>query len=341
MKALQIDEWGGDLNLVDIDRPEPSRGEALLKVGACGVGLTVCNIINGVLGEGPGNLPRVPGHEVCGEVVEVNGSSEVFEVGDRAIVYFYLMCGECRFCSMGRHPLCENFGGFVGLDIDGGYAEYVKVPIRNLIPVPGSISDVEATAVPDAIATPFHVSKRAGIGPTDTVMVLGAGGGVGIHMVQMAKLYGATVIGVDLFDEKLEKVSEVGADYVINNSDCSIVDGVGEIVGGGVDVVIDFVGVEDLLEESVEVLGKQGRLVNLTTFDSEVGATTAKYVLDEIDIKGSRYTSKAEVMDSVELVDSGKIEPVITEERGIDGVQELHDALVEEKSLIGRGVLTF
>lgn len=342
MEAIQITEWGGDLKQVSVDKPEPRQGEALLKVKACGVGLTVCNIINGVLGEDPKNLPRTPGHEICGEIVEIKGNDEIFEVGDRFITYFYLICGKCRFCSAGRHPLCENFKGFIGLDIDGGYAEYVKVPIRNLIPIPDDISDTAATAIPDAIATPYNVSRKAEINPDDTVMVLGAGGGVGIHMVQMAKLHGATVIGVDLFEEKLEKVREVGGDYTINNSNRSIVEEAEKVTGEkGVDTVIDFVGDEKLLKDGLRTLGKQGKLVNLTTFDTEIGTTTARYVLDEITITGSRYASKAEVINSVELVRSQKIEPVITEERGINNVQELHKALTEEKSMIGRGVLTF
>src|SRR5438876_6709310 len=215
MKAMVLHEKGGTLGHEEVPQPQTGPGEELVRVRACGAGLTVVHIKQGRLGNMV--LPRIIGHEIAGEVVEVGEGVTTVHRGDKVIVYFYLTCGYCRWCGSGREDLCANFRGFVGVHIDGGFAEYVRLPARNLVHIPPELDYTEAAIVADAVSTPLHaLRERVQLRPPETVMVIGAGGGVGIHAVQMAKVLGARVIGVDVSDEKLALVRSMGADEVIN-----------------------------------------------------------------------------------------------------------------------------
>src|SRR5487761_755258 len=192
-----VTSWGNNLKLEERSIPEPLEGEALVKVRACGVGLTVSNFLVGEFTKDPKNLPRIPGHEVAGEIAKLGPNTKGFAKGEKVLVYFYLHCNRCRFCYQGLQPRCLNFGGFVGVQIDGGYAEFIKVPVNNLLAMPPGVSFKDATVINDAVATPVHVfGQRAETKPDDDVMIIGAGGGVGIHAVQVAKIFGARVVGV-------------------------------------------------------------------------------------------------------------------------------------------------
>jgi len=126
---------------------------------------------------------------VAGEIVEAGSEVTHVKIGDRVVCHFYLTCGVCRFCRSGRETLCTAFRGNVGMACDGGYAEYMASPAANVTPIPADVSDLDAAVASDAIATTYHACREeARIGPGDTALIVGAGGGVGIHAVQMAKL---------------------------------------------------------------------------------------------------------------------------------------------------------
>ena len=202
MRCLQIEEWDGDLETAEAPVPGPSAGEVLIDVEATGVGRTVANVIAGNMNDDPNALPRIPGHEVVGRVAETGPGVEHLPEGEFVTVYFHLTCGHCRLCREGIGSLCENHGGWVSAHTDGGFAEYACLPAENVLPIPAGIDPVDATTVPDAVATPVHVAEqRAQIEPGDDVLVLGAGGGVGVHMLQVARYYGADVTAVDVVDD--------------------------------------------------------------------------------------------------------------------------------------------
>jgi propanol-preferring alcohol dehydrogenase len=341
VRALQIQEWGGDLHEVELPEPELAPGEVRVRVLSCGVGLTVLNAINGDLaGNGRARLPRVPGHEICGEVIEVAPGVTAPSVGDRGVVYFYLTCGACRYCRLGSEPLCERFRGFVGVDIDGGYAEQVAVPARNFVQIPAEIESVAATTIPDAVATPVHVCRsRARVKPGDVVVVVGAGGGVGAHLVEVARLFGGEVVAIDLSEEKLALAREAGATATLL-AGCSPTD-VGVAAGRPADVVVDTVGSEETLAWSLAAVGRGGRLVVLTTFPGlRVSETTARAVFDEIAIVGSRYASYADVALAIQLVAAGRVQALVGQRASLAEVKALHDRL-RSHSLLGRGALVF
>lgn len=197
MDCLCLDAWGGDLARTTAAVPPVGLRDVLVSVEATSVGLTFAKATDGGLGDDGANLPRIPGHEPVGEVVEVGDEVTDVEPGAFVGAYFYLVCDHCGACHAGPQSRCENHAGLVGVDIDGGFAEYARLPAGRAMTLPDAIVTVAATVVPDAVATPYHVAnRRAQIAPGDDVLVPGAGGGVGIHMEQVARHFGATVTAV-------------------------------------------------------------------------------------------------------------------------------------------------
>jgi propanol-preferring alcohol dehydrogenase len=338
MKALVLKELGGPLVLEDVPMPQPGPGEVVVRVRACGLGLTLVWNRNG-RGGATGKLPRIIGHEIAGDVTEVGSAVDGFKPGDRVNVYYYLTCGHCRWCNRGRDDLCDNQAGVVGRQIDGGLAEYVKLPIRNLCHIPSEVSYVDAAVTADAIATPVHVLReRAQLRAPDTVLVVGAGGGVGIHMVQMAKVLGASrVIAVDINAEKLALAQENGADDVINSREVGFDEEALRLTKGrGVDVVVEMVGVTETLERSLRSLGTGGRLVWVGSYDSKaVLPVTQNSLRGECILTGSRYCARHELAEAVELVAQGRIRPAITRLCQLDEADAVLRS-IERMELAGR-----
>jgi len=340
VRARWIERWDGPLERGE--RPEPRAGarEVKIAVEACGIGLTVLNCIRGDLGDDPDDLPRVPGHELVGRIVETGIGVDSDRVGERVAGYFYLFCGGCERCLAGDESLCLDLRGFIGVDVDGGYAERVSLPAGNAVPLRDEIDPVAATAIPDAIATPVHVARRASVGPGDRVAVIAAGGGVGIHMSQVARAYGATVVGLEIDGAKHAYLrDELGLD-VIDSSDFARAE-LPRSWRGEADVVVDLLGSESSLEWAQAALAPRGRMVVLTTFRG-VGfrASPRTLVFKQGSILGSRYASRHEVLEAARLVHAGAVRPIVSEQVGPDDVDGVHDAL-RRGEVLGRGVLSW
>ncbi len=341
MKAMVMKEWNGPY--VAEDRPIPKVGplDVLIKVKACGIGYTLTNLRAGLSG---GSVPRIIGHEIGGIVEEVGAMVETCKLGDRVCVSFYLTCGHCRWCINGRETLCENFGGYVGAAIDGGFAEYAKIPERNVLAIPEGIGFAEAGVTTDAVATNWHVFKeRAKTKPNDLVLVIGAGGGVGIHTVQVAKAFGAHVIGVDVSDEKLALAKEYGADEVINVSGKEMAKAVKKITAdGGVDAVVDMVSTKQTIEEGIKSLGRGGTLVlvavprGFSAFD----INASRFIFDEIVITGCRCATRQEIKESLELVRRGIVRPAVLNIFPLDEANRVQKS-IDNMELRGRTAFVF
>lgn len=339
--GYRIRQWGSAPVWEEMPRPRVRPGEVLVEVEACGVGLTVLNCINGDLGNDPAALPLVPGHEVVGRVIGRGPGVDATLQGRRIVAYFYLACDACHWCRSGVHPRCERLAGLVGVHRDGGYAPWVTLPAGNAIVVPEALDPVLATVVPDAVATPVHVcATRARLVPGDRVVVIGAGGGVGAHMVQVAALHGANVAGFERGDHKLTAVEDLGA-QAVDASDLSAIDGAALWPEGPPTAVIDLIGTSETLGWATANLAPGGRVVVLTTFPDRAGTLLPRQlVLSEASVVGSRYASKAEVAIAAQLVASGRVKPVIGATTGPGDVLDLHAAL-RDGVLIGRGALTW
>jgi D-arabinose 1-dehydrogenase-like Zn-dependent alcohol dehydrogenase len=339
MKAMVMHEWNGPYRLEDRPIPEVGPNDVLVKVKACGFGLTLTNLRAGRLG---GSVPRIIGHEIGGIVEEVGSTVTTCKPGDRVCNSFYLTCGYCKWCVSGRETLCENFGGYIGAAIDGGFAEYAKLPARNILPIPEGMGFAEAGVTTDAVATNWHVfNERAKIEPNDRVLVVGVAGGVGIHALQVAKVFGAHVIGVDVSDEKLELARKYGADEAINVLGKDMAKEVMALTDDrGVDAVVDMVCTKKTLEEGIRSLARGGTLVvvgvprDIRSLDFD----PMRLLLDELNLTGCRCATRQEIRESLELVRRGLVKPAIMNTFPLEEANKVQE-LIDNMKLPGRTAL--
>ncbi len=340
MKAMVLYDREKPFRLEERPEPRAGMGEAVMRVRAAGVGLTLVNMRLGRMG---GSLPRVMGHELAGEIVETGEGVSAISVGQRCAVYFYLTCGRCRWCRGGRETLCENFAGFVGGDRDGGFAEYVCLPAENFLPIPDGLSDEAAAVAADAVNTNWHcMRERARIDAHDTILLIGAGGGVGIHGVQVARLFGARVIAADVSEEKLDLARSWGAEETI---DVRAVDDVAaearRLTGGrGVDAAVDYVGHGETFQAAIDSLATSGRAVVIGVGTGKASIDPFRLVRTEQIVTGSRHSTRAELIETMEIMARGLVEPVVGMRVPFEEVEIVFDALRSE-TLLGRGALTY
>ena len=316
MRAMVLEEFGGPLKLQTRPVPEPGYGEVLVQVIACGAGLTLESIRLGHLG---GSTPRIMGHEYSGTIAALGAGVENWCEGDAVTGSFYLFCGNCIMCVSGRETLCINNKGNIGAKIDGAFAEYIVVPARNLVRIPEGVALREAGIIADAVATPYHIAReRARIVAGQRVAILGAGGGVGIHMIQVAKAFGAYVIAVERDATKLRYLRDFDIDVVIDSSEESWQNNLVEAASGQLDTCIDFVGSPATTSAGIAALGRGGVFVivgtlpHLRSDKSAVVSAAPMYLINkEITIMGTRYATRAEITHSLQMVRDGRVKTII------------------------------
>ena len=341
MKAMVLKAPKTPLVLETVPDPVPGPGEVVAKVLACGAGLTIHHARAGrtVLKK----YPQILGHEITAEIAALGAGVDELRIGDPVTAYFYLTCGRCHWCRINRETLCDNLGGYIGRETDGGYAEFIKLPARNCIKLPPGLDwrrhPAEVGVICDAIATPVKVIRKARVAPHDTVAVFGAGGGLGVHMTKVARwAHARKVIAVDVMASKFETCLKAGADATVDASEGRVAEQLLDLTDGrGVDVAIDFVGKPEVLEAACAALGKGGRLVALaghgTGFRLDREAQRK-----EAEIMGSRYATRQEVIDALDLVARGEIWPMVTEKVPLEQAEAIHQRL--DKGLVtGRAAL--
>lgn len=322
MKAALFKEPNKPLYIEEIPIPQVNEGEILIKVVACGVcGTDLHYIDHGVpTFKKP---PLVLGHEASG-IVETSGN--IFKKGDRVLIPAVLTCGTCKPCLEGRENVCKNMI-MPGNSIDGAFAQYIKVPEKDIILMPDEIPLEEGCIIADAISTPFHaVVNRAKVKPSERVLVLGCGG-VGINVVQITALQGAEVIACDVDDKKLETALELGAKYAFNpQNEYSLQTGkagssgltpasheqisVKEFLkqnGGPVDVAFEVIGKPETIETAYKSLGLTGRLCVIGYTNQNISINPAKIMFYEQEIIGSVGCRPADYYKIIDLVKEGKI----------------------------------
>ncbi|WP_238717430.1 alcohol dehydrogenase catalytic domain-containing protein [Natronorubrum halophilum] len=337
MKACVLEEWGGPLSVETVPEPDPGPGDVRIDVRACGVTRTIENAIQGGLADDPALTPRIPGHECAGIVDAVGDDVDGVTPGDRVVAYFYLSCGDCSACRRGETNRCLDFGGWVGVNCDGAYAEKAVIPAENVLSLPEATSFVEGAVAADGLATPLHICRRTGVDDTDTVVVIGAAGRVGIHLSQLAAARGARVLAADIDDDRLAHVDRVTGDAVqpIDAREDRFGERLREATptDRGPTVVVDTVGDVATLGAAWDALGMGGQVVTLTTHHQRSFAPPLKeFVVKEGALLGSRYATKAEVVDAAKLFATERISPVVTERIGLEEVPAAHERIRDGES---------
>ena len=343
MQAMVVHQPGGTevLRLERVADPIAGPKDVIIKVDACGVCFHDIVTRNGTLKFGV-QMPCILGHEISGTVVDVGRDVRAFQRGDRvATVQRYHICGACRYCRTGRETLCpeRKFTGDWGMV--GGYAEYVAIEDDNVALVPEGVELQDAAIVACAIGTILNAIREIGkLQPGETALVTGAGGGLGMHAIQLARLAGALVIAQTTSPEKADQIRALGAHTVIVHSrgeDFS--NAVKKANGGlGVDVAIDNVG-SQLFESIRRSMGIGGRWIMIGQLTGEfVPFNPAQLFLKNVSMLSATSTTRKQLDDCLALVARGVIKPFVSLALPLEQAAQAHE-LVETGKSSGRIVL--
>ena len=340
MKAVIFSEHGGPEVLRYAERPEPEMGpeEVLIRVRACALNHLDLWVRRGMPGIAI-PMPHIPGSDIAGEVARVGANVVGVKAGERVLLSPGISCGQCVHCLKGNDNFCRQYTLF-GYRVDGGYAEFVRSPAVNAIPIPAKLGFEEAAALPLVFLTAWHMLiTRAQLKPDETVLVLGAGSGVGSAAIQIAKVAGARVIATAGSELKLQKAKELGADDVFLHTIKHWSREVKRLTERrGVDVVVEHVG-EATWQESLASLAVGGRLVTCGATTGYDGRIDLRYLFSRhLSILGSYMGSKAELYSVLDLVNRGLVKPVIDTVMPLEKASDAH-ARLEKREQFGKIVL--
>jgi NADPH:quinone reductase-like Zn-dependent oxidoreductase len=313
MRAICFHQHGGPEVLVPEDVAEPPVGPYDVLVTIRAVALNHIDLwVRRGLPRLRVTFPHILGADIAGIVQAVGERAQGVAVGDEVVLAPGVSCGQCAACVAGRDNLCERYS-VLGEHIPGGYAERIAVPRVNLLPKPPALSFEEAAAVPLVFLTAWNMLvAHARIQVGETVLVWGAGSGVGSAGLQIAKAFGARVIATAGAGWKLERALALGADHVINHQTQNVYDEVRRVAGRrGVDVVFDHVGAATW-DTSLKVLARGGRLVTCGATTGPEGVTDIRYVFGrQLSIHGTWLGPKRDLANVMRMVEAGRVRPVV------------------------------
>ncbi len=340
MKALQLVEHGrpGRFEVRDIPKPEPGPGEVVVRIAACGL-----NHLDLWLEEAGlpvrVSLPRTPGGEAAGTVEAVGDPDGEWHPGDRVALQSNLSCGECEFCRRGEESICLR-SRLLGVDVDGGFAEFCVVPRRALVALPERVSFETSAALTLAGSTAMHMlTDRAQVQDGQWVLVLGGASGVGSAAIQIARRHGARVITTASTPEKKAFCEQLGAEAVVDPADESWPAQVRQVTGKrGVDLVVEHVG-GPILERVFHCLARGGTVVTCgATAGREIRFDLWPFFVKQHRLIGSYGRTRRDLAATLEWAADGRLRAVIDEvlplERGAEAFQRLRDRKVRGKLVL-------
>jgi len=339
MRAIAFTEQGeiDVLQYQDVTEPKLRDGEILVKVNACAVNYLDIHArrnrpeIKQKLEET--GAPHILGSDIAGEIAEISGEHPEFAIGDRILLAPCIPCDICSDCINGYENLCDT-QQLLGFQTDGGYAEFVKAPVKNAISIADTLPFVEAAALPIAYLTAWHMLiTRAQLQAGDDVLILGAGGSVGSAGLQIAKLIGARIFATASTDEKLARAKQFGADITINYKDIDFSEVILEKTNGrGVDVVLEHIGTATW-EQSINSLAKNGRLVSCGVTTGNIGEINIRKMYQkQLTIMGSALGTPTELRTLVRLAEQRRLIPIIDRTLPLDQAAEAHQLLESRKN---------
>ncbi len=338
MKAVRFHEFGGPevLKYEDVADPVLRKDQVLVRVRACALNHLDLFLRAGLPGT---KLPHINGSDVAGDVVEVGEYIADIKPGQRVLLVPMVFCNHCQWCTSAQQNFCPQFT-VLGRSVDGGNCELIAVPRVNVLPIPDSMSYGEAASVPLVFLTAWHMLVgRAQLKVGQTVLVLGAGSGVGSAAIQIAKLFNCTVITTAGDERKLEKARELGADHTIDHYKQKISEEVKRITGKqGVDVVVEHVG-KATWEESTRSLRPGGTIVTCgATTGPDVGINMNVLFGKQLSYLGSFMGNMADFNEVMKHVFSGKLKPVVDRTFPLSEAAAAHEYM-EKSEMFGKIVL--
>jgi len=331
MRAARFYSVGEPLKIDLIPIPELGSGDVLIHVKACGIcGSDIHIVYEGVTPTA--YSPITLGHEPSGLIAALGPEVVGWKIGERVTINPFITCGKCINCLSGNPQICLS-RKVIGIHTEGGLAEFLKVPSKNMVHLPEPIPFDQGGIAVDAVATPFHaITNRGALRAGEKVAVFGCGG-LGIHGIQIAKVCGASmVIAVDTIDSALERAKKVGADVVMNPKRERPIQKIKELTGGiGVDLALEFIGLRETIEQAVGCVRVGGRIVVVGLGSENISILPpTTFVRLELSLLGSYGSTTLEIQRVIDLIASNKLSLAdsITErfplEEVNEGLEHLH-----------------
>ncbi len=340
MRAVRIHQHGGPEVLIAEDAPEPALGPTDVLVGVRAVALNHIDLwVRGGLPRLRLTFPHILGADIAGVVAVVGDRAGGLRVGDEVVLAPGVSCGQCPGCIAGDDTLCPDYSIF-GEHIPGGYADYVAAPRVNVLPKPPSLTFEEAAATPLVFLTAWNMLvTHARIRSGDTVLIWGAGSGVGSAGLQIARLFAGRVIATAGAAWKLDRAKALGADEVINHTEQNVADEVRRLTDRrGVDVVFDHVGAATW-ETSLKALARGGRLVTCGATTGPEVTTDIRYIYGrQLSIYGTWVGAKRELHEVMRLIAAGRLQPTVHAVLPLAQAAEAH-RMMERREQFGKIVL--
>ena len=338
MRAALLSEYHRPLELVERPVPEPDAPRSVVvKIAGAGVCATDLHAIDGLMEPAGLTTPVVLGHENAGYVHAVGDDVTAAEVGDAVLVYPAYSCGLCVPCRRGLDVHCERHQ-FTGLTCDGGFADYVLVDERSLLPLPAGVDPVEVAPHADAGITAYHAVKKLlpRLEPGTTAAVIGVGG-VGHIALQLVRVLGAArVVGIDTDARRRKLAAELGADDVLGEEE-NVADAVRELTdGAGADVVLDFVGTDETHASAMQMLARRG-LYSIVGYGGMVSHPSVGFVVGETVVAGNLVGSWIDLWELLQLHGRGDV-TLRSETHPLEEVNDVLDRL-RAGEITGRAIL--
>jgi 2-desacetyl-2-hydroxyethyl bacteriochlorophyllide A dehydrogenase len=334
--TMQAVFFPGDkkVEIRQVEIPTPGQGEVLVQLKASAICRSDMSLYYGTsVFEGTKTGCTVPGHEPAGVITEVGAGVSTYKAGDRVAVYLAVGCGECPHCKSGYKMFCKEFK-CIGFDSHGGDADYMVVPAENCMRLPDSMSFVTAAVSTDAVGTLFHAQKRLGISGRDTLVIFGLGP-MGNAGVMIAKGLGATVIAVDMLDERLEMAKELGADFIINGKNANVQEEILRITNGhGADVAIDCSGNPFAQNDALDCVKAHGRVAFVGESKETTIKPSAQLIRKQITVIGSWYFPIQEFDEITEFIvrKNLPVEKLVTHQFKLDEAEKAFRLFDERKT---------
>ncbi len=307
MKAARLHRIREKLRIDSVELPQAGANEVIVDIRASGICHSDINYRDGV--SPVGKLPIILGHEIAGLVSKTGEHVKGIEEGDRVCVHYVRSCGDCSFCRTGRENFCEQYQ-MIGKDVDGGFAEYIKVPASNVLKLPSAVPFEQACILGCAVSTAFHALRRGRIRAGDTVVIYGVGG-LGMQAIQLAKILKAgKIVAVDISEEKLKLAKQLGIDEFVNAATEDVAQRIEEMTEGKLaDLVLDFIGAAKVVEQEIRCVGKGGRMVLVGIGQDDIRVSPYKTIIGkELELIGVNDHLRSEMAELIEMVGSGRLD---------------------------------
>jgi D-arabinose 1-dehydrogenase-like Zn-dependent alcohol dehydrogenase len=322
MRAMQIPAKGGDFELVEREVPSPGRGEALVRVHACGVCHSDMIAVEGAF---PGvTFPVVPGHEVAGEIAELGEGVEGWEVGQRVGVgWFGGNCGWCEPCRRGDFIDCQNMG-IPGVTFDGGYADYLVVKSSALALIPDDLADEDAAPLLCAGITTYNSLRNSGARGGDLVAILGVGG-LGHLGIQFAAKLGYRTVAIARGSDKEQLARELGAHEYIDSTAGVVGEALQKL--GGAQVILSTIAAGDANSEMIGGLRPRGKLIVVGASPEPIEASPGALIGGNLAVEGHASGSSMDSQDTLAFSSLSGVRPRI-ETLPLEQAQEAYDKMM-------------